>query len=516
MACQSALPVRLEGESFDVLAEIRTAMGAPALFAAREGFTLRGVRDVQSTSGFVTRPISVSSKPSGSFLLSIGGADGASTRGFDGTEVWTRDGRGVVRRLGLGSRESVLLDGQLRTFLWLRPGSEDWVVDVDEGDSSAERIALDVAHPTGPMAARAWIDRATMRLESYELDRFGHTRTVRFSDWLQEGGLWIPMTVAESTDGVLRHVDRFSGRSAGTPVTFSAPLSALPADTLFEGPLDRPVPLPTRVDPGGRFYVKASFGEGLSGWFLLDTGFGSHAIARDVAADFGMTASGSTKLAGVGGGGASAWQLATRVTLGPAELANQRFAALEGSFLSERAGFEVHGVLGAPLFERLGVVLDERSGNVSVYHPFRFRPRGVNWHQVERDGAALCVQGSLASGTSKTPGLWLRLDTGSDDSVTVSRWAVDAYRLANRATPMRPASLRGLFGEMQGWRVRLRALEFCGIRQRDLEATLLRDGSQGPLADPWIAGNLGMGALRGRRVIIDLPHGQIAVSGAGS
>ncbi len=516
VACQAALPVRLENETFDILEEVRVAMGAPALFEAREGLTLRGVREMETASGATSRPISVSCKPTGSFLLSIGGEVGASTRGFDGSDVWTRDTRGVVRRLGLGSRGAVLLDGQLRTFLWLRPGSEERIIEVVEGDSTDQRIALDVSHPTDPIAARVWIDRATMRLDSFEMNRLGRTRTVRFDDWSQENGLWLPLLVTELLDGELRHVDRFGARSAGTPSTFSAPRPTLPDDTIFEGRLDRPVTLPTRVDSGGRFYVNAAIGEGQSGWFLLDTGFGSHAIAEGHAARFGMMPLGTATLAGVGGAKASAWQMAGRVTVGPAAMLNQRFATLEGQFLTDRAGFDVHGVLGAPLFERLGVVLDERSGNASLFQPFRFRPRGVDWYPVAQDGSAPCIQGSVTSGRSRTPGLWLRLDTGSDDSVTVSRWAVDTYSLIDRTRPLRPTSLRGLFGELQGWRVRLGALEFCGVRQRDLDATLLREESDGPLADPWIGGNLGMGALRGRRVIIDLAHGQIAVSGSGS
>ena len=43
------------------------------------------------------------------------------------------------------------------------------------------------------------------------------------------------------------------------------------------------------------------------GWMLLDSGFGAHALRRDVAESLGLAASGDANLAGVGGSGASAW-----------------------------------------------------------------------------------------------------------------------------------------------------------------------------------------------------------------
>ena len=88
------------------------------------------------------------------------------------------------------------------------------------------------------------------------------------------------------------------------------------------------------------------------------------------------------------------------------------------------------------------------------------------------------------------------------------------YALVPDRTLLRPAGLVGLFGRVEGWRAPVDGLEYGGAVLPRTEVSLLREETSGPLSDPWIAGNLGVGALRGRRVVLDLTRDRVSISAA--
>lgn len=506
LGCTAAPPVRVVGEAFDVLEQVREAIGADALFAARDGMTLRGVRTQPASSG--TSPVSLSLRPSGSFLASVGGAQ-VTTRAFDGSDAWVRRPSGIVRHLELGSREHMLADGWLRTHLWLVPGAERFEVEVDDDASTPTRLALRLTRDDGRIEASYEIDRLTMLPAAYELARFGRARRVTFADWIADGpiaGARYAQTIEERVAGNVTQIDRYETATAGTPSTFRAPLADASDATYAQTSRGT---LPTRVDSAGRFHVRVEIDGERVAWMLVDSGFGAHALRRDVAESLGLVASGDANLAGVGGSSSGSWCTAGSLVLGPLTVEAPRFALLDGVFEDD-----VAGVLGAPLFERAVVALDDRSGTVTIYDPRRFRGEDVQWHPVLRDGTAPCVEGRVLSKKLWREGLLFRLDTGSDDTLTVPRWAGPALALEVDRARLRPTSLVGLFGQVEGWRVLVDGIEFAGARLGRTELSLLRDRTEGPLSDPWIAGNLGMGALRGRRLLIDLTRDRVSISGA--
>ncbi|MEC8496243.1 MAG: hypothetical protein VXZ39_15045, partial [Planctomycetota bacterium] len=223
--CTAAPPVRVADEAVDVLQQVRAAIGADALFRARDGITLSGVR---TSAAGASRPLSISSRPSGAFLESLGGA-ATSSRGFDGRDAWALRSDGVVRHLSLGSREYMLADGWLRTHLWLVPGAERFDVLVDEPSSSAARIVLRLTRDEGRLSACVELDRLTMLPAAYEIARFGRTRRVAFADWTSADlptGARFPRTIEERIDGEVAQIDRFESATRGTTRTFAAPISS--------------------------------------------------------------------------------------------------------------------------------------------------------------------------------------------------------------------------------------------------------------------------------------------------
>ena len=75
---------------------------------------------------------------------------------------------------------------------------------------------------------------------------------------------------------------------------------------------------------------------------------------------------------------------------------------------------------------------------------------------------------------------------------------------------MSSATIGGLFGEIKVSRAPVASIAFADRIHRMPEITMLRESPPGPLSDPWIAGNLGMGAIRSARMTIDVTRGRIA------
>ena len=511
-------PVRVDRDSDDVIGAVRRAVGAEALFEAREGFTLTGIRTLPGARDPDERgaapgergtalPTILSARSNGDFLISTGSGEDASTRGFDGRDAWIADGRGVTRAVDLGSRETLLLDGWLRSQLWLAPGHQGLEVKLARGTPSDGAIRFEVRRPGEHVAAIVLVDESTMLPLEYTIERLGTVRRVAFEAWSTEAGLRLPVRLSEWQRGERVASDQFERRTPDTPPTFEMPTSR-PSDVEFG---TRAAALNTRIDPGGRYYVRAELDGKRALWLLLDTGFGANALSPRIAADSKLTPSGAVRLSGVSGFERSTIHEAVSLTLGPLTLHAPRFATIDTAHLSARAGFGVDGILGSPFFERAVVVLDGRAKTVSLFAPGALRTEGRAWARLFMDGSSPCLLGRIRAATVASPLLRYRLDTGSDDTLTVARWAVQRHDLDADRTRLRPTQLVGLFGELSGWRTKVAALEFGGIERRGMDVTLLTDEQPGPLADPWLAGNLGARALVGKRVVLDVARRRLAI-----
>lgn len=509
--CQVQPPpaaVRIEEDVGTVLADVRRAVGTAALLELDDGLTLTGKR----VRGGAERPLSVSLRATGGFMISAGADDDVAARGFDGKDAWTRSAAGITRTLALGAREEQVLDGWLRTQVWLLPAARRLLVSIDEPGSRSDTIRLLIEPPGEPLRATVDLDRTSMRPRSYSMETSGRTRTVTFDDWRTEAGVTVPYAITEEVDGEVRSADRFERAVLDTPPSFAEPRGRAGDVEFAPGTTS----LPARLDAGGRFYVGARIDGGDEVWMLLDTGFGAQGVDGGLADALGLDAGGSARLSGVGGAGTSRWRRAATLDVGGFRQLAPSFATVDGAHLSERAGFPVRGVLGLPLFERALVVLDPGARTVTLAPAGRaVGLRGdARWAGLAMDGAAVCLRGAIA-GPGVAPGegndCWLRLDTGSDDVLTLAPWADTRFELSRRARGARAARLTGLFGELRVVRFRAAALEFAGVRLDEPTLTAIRSPASGPLADPWIAGNLGMGALGGRRLVLDVGRGRLAL-----
>lgn len=514
-ACEVTPPVRLVTPAKSEYQAIRQAMGTEALFRERDGLTFSGTRAYPRKSDSeeaVERPVSLSLRPNGAFLLSVGVEESASSLGYDGRQAWTANPRGIAREVGLGAREHQLVDGWLRTSLWLAPGNEHFAISPVQASPEPQNFELRLKLIGQPIEATLLVDARTQRPLSYTITKNARVRRVLLDDWREIEGVWFPHEMTETLDGETLHVDRFVQRTRGAPRSFGKPPS-LPTDVSF-GP---EASIETRVDQGGRFYVRASVGTLENAWMLLDTGFGSHAIHVGLADAAGMIAGEAAQLQGVSGAGSGYWVQTEQLTVGKFEQRAPRFITVDTSFLSDRAGFDVAGILGVPLFQRAVVTLDEPRGRVSLEDPQGFERSGLEWFPISQDGTSPCLDGHIVASGAVTKRLFFRLDTGSDDTVTIAEWAARSFHLIGDRANLRATRIEGAFGTILGWRKTLDAVELgpmgaeAGLRLVHPEATLLRSSAPGPLSNPWIAGNLGTRALRGCRVVLDLTAARISI-----
>ncbi len=480
------------------------ALGATPLGPGEPGVVLRGVRERAGRS----TPIELAFWSGGAFRLRLGEGSAPPERGFDGSVAWVADGRGATRRQQLGSREHLVSEGWARTQQWLTSSLDGsaWSTRAADPDAGGVQL-LQRADGTGAVVT---VDGTTGRPVRFELRRSGRLKTIALGDWTLQDGRWLPMTVTESIDGTLSLVDRFEVRERSASRGVRPPRSA-PRDVTFQAsgaPLGRGG---VRFDRGGRAFVKTTINGRREAWMLLDSGFGSHAITRSLADELDLVDSAPVRLRGVGDSAAAGRRRGRVLEVGVATLADPSFVELDTDFLSERAGFTVDGVLGAPLFDRCIVIIDDLRGLVELHDPARFQGADLRWQPLALDGTAPCVRGQIRASGEDTPELWFRLDTGSDDTVTVSRWVVRAHGLAGDRTGLAPRTLQGPFGEVRGWRKTASVVVLAGSNMGRQTVTLMRDDVPGPLSDRWIGGNVGMRLLRGRRTVLDLSAGRVAI-----
>ncbi len=499
--CQSA--ARAAGPSDEALVAVQCALGVDRLGAGAPGVSLQGARERAGTS----TPVELSAWPGSAFQLVVGEGNARSVRGFDGAEAWATDTRGVTRKQELGGGEFLMLEGWARTQQWLGElARRRWSARPDPDTPDALRLV----HRTSGVQVTVTLDPVSRRPARFSWQRLGRRRAIALEDWSQQGGLWLPMTVTETVDGEVVLVDRFDRRSRPRRAVARRPASR-PQDVAFQGAGGVLPRSNVRFDRGGRAYVSANVDGKRDAWMLLDTGFGSHVISKAGAARLSLRPLSSVALHGVSGTARTARLQGESLRLGALTQRAPTFVELDTAFLSERAGFIVDGVLGAPLFDRTVVVIDDLRGQVEVHDPDRFDAPGLPWQPVRFDGTAPCVPGQVRANGADTPLLWFRLDTGSDDTLTVSRWAVRAHGLAGDRAGLAPRRLAGPFGEVRGWRTSASVVLLAGANMGRQVITLLRDDLPGPLSDPWIAGNVGTRLLRGQRTVLDLRSGRVAV-----
>jgi hypothetical protein len=248
------------------------------------------------------------------------------------------------------------------------------------------------------------------------------------------------------------------------------------------------------------------------GWFLIDTGTGVNCLdLRTIEAvpDFlskDLEEGRPISVVGLGGTVDSRVHKGREFSLGSMRAKHMEWVSLDLTGLQEVVGVPLAGVLGGDFFQRAVVEIDLLDGTLVLHDSKTFDSGRLPWRPLRFDGTTPCVQASFAPSHEG----WFRLDTGSDDTVTFHSPWVRKLRMVDKATNLIPMRLKGIGGELPAVRGRIRWFELMGQNFPRPNVTMV-ERATGPLANPDLCGNIGVGFFTGQRLILDYPSHRVAL-----
>lgn len=460
------------------------ALGAanPARVAALE---LRGSR----SQGAETQSFRWLLWPDGSWWRSCGD----ELEACDGVRIWRRQGGAAARWLGLEATLLRRAEHSLCFGAWAGVESP-WLV------TKSGSQGLDLLQEQGQLVARVEPAQAEPARVSLQGANFAAVLGER------DAKTHIPHSLEIKRPGEpLRswRVERVSVQDRDL-----RGLLAWPSTTRGAGDPQAPRILNAIVGQGGRLFLRPQFDGRKLGLFLLDTAASVSCIEQFVSADLDWQRLGSTPVQGVGG-----VRDATKLRSGPIDFGDWK---VEGwPFVELGIGdFDVIdweivvGLLGAQFFKGHVVVLDARQAQVELWDAADPALEAWPWQACLLERGAPCVYASFApSGAG-----WFRLDTGSNDSISLHHRAVITTGVMNdRAAFMDLPKVRlgGIGGSAIARRGRLDWFQLGSERLLRVPTSFVVERT-GPLANPNLAGTLGTGLLRHFRVALDVDARRVA------
>ncbi|HEV2740647.1 MAG TPA: aspartyl protease family protein [Candidatus Elarobacter sp.] len=424
----------------------------------------------------------------------VGGA-----QGYDGTRVWNMDPSGYVWDDGsTGARYGALDQAYLNRYLLWMPNHGG--ATVAPGGAKAEKgKRYDVVRvtPKGSLPFDVWFD-ATSHLPVRTVTTIGTSTTINtFADYRSVRGLRVPFRQSTDNDGNASTfvTTRADVDDPGAAAALRRPAAhvtdfALPSGTTtipFEL-VDNHVDLPVTINGKGPFR------------FLFDTG-GSNIIDADVAKQLGLGAAGNAAGGGVGAT-TEAIQFATvdALGVGDATLRKQVFAvAPVHAGFGMSSGKPVDGLIGFEVLARFVTTFDYGSNNV-VLRAQGAAPATGTTVPFAFDGQHPMIDCTIGGFAGSCV-----LDTGSRVALTALSPFIAAHPsvVPANATAV-GANGFGIGGAALG-RLGRTTLQIAGFTLPDL-ITDLSTSTKGAFADPFIAGNIGAGALKRFAVTFDYAH----------
>jgi len=483
-----------------ILAHARAAAGGDALLKLqslhlRERVTLLGV----SGSGDEWDDL-----VDGRFAViqSVGPISNAS--GFDGAVAWSQDATGLAHETASpGDMGAAISQAYTASLAYLLPQRRPATIEY-AGTKSVGGVHDYVlrARPRGGFPVEIYFDPTTF-LVSREVvtvspDVFAQTD---FSDYRSIGGVALPFSTQtqDSRGNAFSTTVLSADPNADVEGRFAMPRS-IPHDfALANGATKTVIPislinnhiyLDARVDGKGPYR------------FIFDTG-GQEVLNPDVAAALGIVPSGSMQGGGAGAGTVQtgfAW--VPKVELGDAVLTHQSFAVLPlGGVMHAIEGVHIDGMVGYEMAARYLMTIDYEHQLMTLSLPHQgFRPAGI--------AVPFVFDQTIPMIAMALDGIPVRsiIDTGNRATLVLSTPFVDSHNLRSIYAP-KVAGITGygIGGPSRAQLVRAKVLRI-GTTEIDNVLTALSTDTQGAMADPTIAGNIGGGVLKRFTVTFDYAH----------
>jgi len=412
--------------------------------------------------------------------------------GFDGDDAWIRDRNGGVRDAVAAERAGLLLDALIGSGAYVL---EDPPLPLHRrarrgADGSPELIV-------GPVDSEGQI--LVLDPQTYALRR-SHWRgatgpeQTHYGDFRRVEGVLLPHRLRMQVGGSMELDARVVSYRFTEPrgaVAYARPAAEIPLRLAGRSS----APLPMR-GLGAHIRLAGRVGS-REGEFLLDSGAGGNVLDQSVVEALGLETLGEVEAMGVAGRVTARFVAPEAVAVGGVDLPDQSWMSLDFGPVGDALGGDLIGVLGYDTFRQLVVEIDYQGRWVRFHDPTRYRP------PPEAMAVPIRLDANIPSARVALNGeeAWVHLDTGSDNTLDLTRPFLSAAGLAATLPSLGRSGLIGVGGHGDAERVRLDDLELGGYGFEALEALVHEDGSG--VASSDVAGVLGAGVLSRFHCVFD-------------
>lgn len=292
-----------------------------------------------------------------------------------------------------------------------------------------------------------------------------------------------------------------AGEEAGLLLRpFEAPAAAEPSAAAA-------VVVPLEHSPKGYFLVRPRLDGRDVGPFLFDTAASASCIDRAAGGRLDWPDLGEIRIQGVGGSGSGRWRRSGLVELGPLPRRGSPWIEVDLAGLEAFRHTVLGGLIGADWLRGHVVVLDPGRHRLVFHDAASPIHTDWPWQPLLVEGGAPCVELRCAPSGSG----WFRLDTGSNDTVTLQSPAHRRalYPVRGEFLELDAMRLGGIGGAASARRGELPWIELGTQRFTDVPASFVTS-TDGPLAGSALLGTLGTGLLRRLVIAIDMDRQRIA------
>ncbi len=436
-----------------------------------------------------------------------------SVQRFDGDVLWVESKGGssypmTRSRANITCSVEWILAGR-----WLIPGNSPFQTTGKTSQAPERMPGFALQLEGGSSSATVWLDPINYKPQALELALRKGPMRMRLRDWRTRRGFAWPHEIrienAHGEPTILKTNEIVFEPSAATLQASEMERTRMKGVS-FDQPGARVVRL--RRSPSGHMLVKPKLMGKDVGWFLVDTGTGVNCVdpeALGAAPNFLATGSGGGReisVVGLGGSVEARVLKGGEFTLGAMRARGMEWVPLDLTGLQDVVGMPLAGVLGGDFFQRAVVEIDLLGSELTLHDPRTYDASRLPWRPLRFDGSTPCVRGRFSPSHEG----WFRLDTGSDDTVTFHSPWVRKLRMVDNATNLVPMRLKGIGGEIKAVRGRVRWFELMGQQFHRPKVTMV-ERATGPLANPDLYGNVGVGFFTGQRLILDYPNHRVAL-----
>jgi hypothetical protein len=496
--------VAVAGNPSSILARAKAAAGGAAL----DGVRSIHAKEQVTTGGLTGSAELLTDVLTGRYVerYALGPARGAE--GFDGHVAWSQDTSGQARVEEGGDARLGAIDEAYRQALgyWYPQRWPAKIEDAGERSEGGRRFLTLRITPKGGRPFELWLDAATMLIDRTVEKTAIETRTTFFSDYRTVDGVKLPFA-SHSTNGEPRYDERSVVESVDLNVPVQDAAFALPAPpppdfSLAGGKTSTTVPFELL---NNHIYVDVKLNGKGPYRLLCDTG-GVNVLTPQLAKELGLTSKGALQGRGVGEKSEDIGLTKVEtVEIGDATIANQLFAVYPLGSLADVEGVPEYGLVGYEVFKRFVGKIDYERSLLTLWLPSAFTYHGsgtvVPFHFNEHIPQ---VEGSIDG----IPGKF-DIDTGARNSVSILAPFAEKHDLRNRLhAKVEAVTGWGVGGPARGLVARAKLLKLGGI---EVSAPVVDISLQtkGAFTDPYVAGNVGGGALKHFNLILDYGHQRI-------